>query len=682
MRAVLLPFVVVVLLVGAVSAAVPAGAVEARGARPVDVDAFRFTVDPPRIVVGDTKEAVITIEARDDDGAALDTAPPRLTTSTGTISEPQRVAPGVFKARFVPPTDAFPHVALVSASIDTVDDTAVGFVTVPLWGRGQTTVKTKPGSKVTVYVGADAFGPVVAGDDGSATVSMLVPPGPERAIAKSVDAVGNESQKTIDLAVPPFNRLAVLSLDDIVPGDGNGRARVLAFVVDKKGAPLVDAVIKAEVGVGVVEDDVRGIAPGMFEVLWRPGALKAQVVPITLALEGAVLSRATTSVRVIAGAPARADVIAPKQSLSADEARELSVRVTAYDSGGNPVPFGAARVDVDVGRIDRVSGGEASKMIAWVLPARLVASAPAGVAPSMTDKRTATLRVRAADGVVLGEARVLLVAGKPATLAMTPFDEITADGSAAAPVVVTAADVAGNAVVPQGVVLEASGGRFVAANVDAGNRVYRALYVPDPRDEEGVVDVKASLGALVVSSPLRLKPRPRALLLVGPALTSSWSYGPIGAAGVELSTLVRLPVLDGALHAGLNLGVLEGIGAVSQATFLQHRSFPVMAEVAWRPLLLKDLGLHVGVDAGLVVTDVAVARDTVDDSRIGADDQKELRQIEPAVGGAGVVGVAYRVGPGFVELDLRGGYAVPLGDSLVDGSPWGAGVSLGYRFGI
>lgn len=646
---------------------------EARGARPVDVDAFSFSVDPPRIVVGDTKDAVVTIEAKDDDGAALDAAPPRLTSSTGSIGEPQRVAPGVWKARFVPPTDAFPHVAIVSASIDTADDTAVGFVTVPLWGRGATTVKTKPGSKVTVYVGADAFGPVDAGDDGSATVSMLVPPGPERAIAKSVDAVGNESQKTIDLGVPPFNRLAVLSLDDIVPGDGSGRARVLAFVVDKKGAPLVDAVIRAEVAVGAVEEDVKGIAPGMFEVLWKPGAIKAQTVPLTLALDGAVLSRATTSVRVIAGAPARADVIAPKQSLSADEARELVVRVTAYDSGGNPVPFGAARVDVDVGRIDRVSGGEASKQIAWVLPGRL---------PSTSDKRTATLRVRAADGVVLGEARVLLVAGKPARLSMQPFDEITADGSAAANVVVTAADVAGNAVVPQGVVLSADGGRFVAANVDAGNRVYRALYVPEPRDEEGVVDVKAALGALSASSPLRLKPRPRALLLVGPALTSSWSYGPVGAAGVELSTLVRLPVLDGALHAGLNLSVLEGIGAASSATFLQHRAFPVMAEVAWRPLLLKDLGLHVGVDAGLVATDVAVARDAVDDSRIGADDQRELRRIEPAVGGAAVVGVAYRAGPGFLELDLRGGYAVTLGDSLIEGSPWGAGLSLGYRFGI
>lgn len=631
----------------------------------IDVDTFRFSVEPAHLVVGDTKDAVITIEAHDDDGAPLDVAPPRLATSTGTIEAPVRVKPGVYRARFVPPVEAFPHVALVSATMDTVTTTAVGFVTVPLWGRGATTVKTKPGSSVTVFVGADAFGPIVADGDGDARVSILVPPGPEHAVAKSVDVVGNESQKTIDLGVPAFNRLALFPLDDIVSGDGTGRARLLVFVVDKKGVPLVEARVKATTAVGVVDDTVQALAPGIFEVVWKPGAQKQQQVPIVVALEGAALSAATTTVRVIAGAPARADVVTPKQALGADEERELMVRVTVFDQGGNPVPFGAARVDVDVGRIDRVVGSEVSKQIAWVLPAKLSAGS--------AEKKTATLRVRASGGVVLGEARVTLLPGKPRTLAMAPFADVVADGSAAAPVLVTAQDSAGNDVVPVGVVVSGSRGRVVAANVDATARRFTALFVPDPRDDEEVMPIEARLGSISTTASLRLRPRPRALLLVGPALTSSWSYGPITAVGPELSMLVRLPLFDGAVHAGLTLGVLEGVPAASSSTFVQHRAFPVFGEVAWRPLLMPDLGLHLGVAGGLVASDVVVAR---------VDGEGEARQIEPAVGGAVVVGIAYRLGPGFIELDAKGGYAVVVGSSLIEGAPFGAGLSLGYRFGI
>ena len=665
-------FVVVTATVGspASAASAPANVGIAPDSAALDVDTFRFTVEPAHLIVGESPQATITIEARDDSGAPLDVALPRLSTSTGTIEAPVRTGPGVFRARFVPPAESFPHVALVSATMDTADATSVGFVTVPLWGRGQTTVKTKPGSKVTVFVGADAFGPIVADGDGDARVSILVPPGPEHAVAKSVDAVGNESQKTIDLGVPAFNRLALFPLDDIVSGDGNGRARLLVFVVDKKGAPLVSAGLTSTVAVGVVDGAPKALAPGMFELQWTPGVQKQQQVPITVALDGALVSKAVTTVRVIGGHPARADVTTPQQSLGADEGRELLVRVTVFDQGGNPVPFGAARVDVDVGRIGGVTGGEASKQIAWVLPAKLPGSADTSVPAA--GQRTATLRVRAGNGVVLGEARVILLPGKPHTLKLAPFDDVTADGSAAAPIIVTAQDAAGNDVVPAGVVVTGSGGKVVAANVDATARRFRALFVPEPRDEEEVTEIEARLGSISTTSLLRLRPRPRALLLVGPALTSSWSYGAVTAVGPELSMLVRLPLFDGAVHAGLTLGVLEGLPSSSSSKFQQHRAFPVFGEVAWRPLLLPDLGLHLGLAGGLVASDVVVAR-------AGGG---EARQIEPAVGGAVVVGVAYRVGPGFFELDAKGGYAVVVGDSLIDGAPFGAGVSLGYRFGI
>ena len=665
MRARVVPLSIVVTTLFAVTAARAQPAIvpvaPAPSARTLDVDAFEFTWQPTRIVVGEIDHATITITARDDDGSALDVAPPQLVTSTGTISAPQRQAPGVWTARFTPPGQAFPHVAIVSAAIDTADETAVGFVTLPLWGRGQTTVRTKPGSQVTVVVAADSFGPVVADDAGDAVITILVPPGPEHADAESVDASGNQSSKPLDLAVPGFNRLAAVALDDVVAGDGSGSARLLAFAVDRKGAPVIDGAITVASSVGVIVGEVVAVAPGIFELLWKPGAVPAQTATITLTLDGTKLSRALAEIRVIAGAAARASLVVPRTAVTADENPELVVAVSVFDSADNAVPFGAARVDVDVGRIDRISGTDTNRQVVWVLPR----SRAAGT------KTTATMTVRAVDGRVLGRREITLLPGQAASLTIGDLEPVVADGSSGVVVVVVAVDAWGNDVVPVGLELAAVEGRFVGRTVDVANRRFSALYVPEPRDEEGVVEIAAKLAQLSSSSSVRLRPRPRPLLLVGPAVGSSWGYGTVTAVGPELSLLVRLPVLDGAVHAGVSLGLLEAVPALSTTTFNQHRTFPVLAEACWRPLLLPDLGLHLGVAGGLVVVDVGA------DTAAGP-----LRAIEPGVAGAVVVGVAWRAGPGFLELDGRVGYSVFIETPVVDSIPFGAGLVLGYRFGI
>jgi hypothetical protein len=660
-------------LVGATGAL--SGAARAEDARPLDVDAFAFVVEPARIVLGETTEATVTITATDDLGAPLDVALPRLVASTGTLDAPVRTGPGVFRARFVPPKEAFPHVAVVSAVVDAPAATAVGFVSVPLWGKGATTVRTKANAQVTVFIGADAFGPVDAGASGAATVNIVVPPGPERAVAKSVDAVGNESQKTVDLGVPPFNRLAAFALDPIVTGDGSGRARILAVAVDNKGAPLVEAALKPNAGFGSFDDAVA-IAPGLFELGWKPGKSAAGEAAVQLLLSGADKSRAKVPITLINGAPASVAFTLPTPTLTADDDRRMAVGVAVKDAGNNDVPFGAVRVDVDVGRIDGVDVTDRGATLAWVLPAELSGGAA----------RTATLRARSSTGVVLGEAKVELVAGRIASLALAPLGEVVADGSRGVPVAVTAKDVAGNAVVPAGVTVTASAGRVVAGTVDVAAKRVTALYVPDARDEDAVVDVAAAVdvagGVVRASRPLALRARPRAFLLVGPALTSTWNYGATAHVGGELSMLVRLPIADGSVHGGVVLGANETLLAPTALKLRQQRALPALVEVAWRPLLSKDLGLHVGAAAGVVVVDASQDRDSVDDSRIIARDQEELRVITPHVGGSASVGVAYRVGGGFVEVDARGGYAAPLSDPLFDIASLGVGLSIGYRFGL
>lgn len=620
--------------------------------RALDVSAVAFAVAEERIVLGDTTSVDVTIVAKRADGGPLDVARPELSVSTGSVTPARRTGAGTWVTTFTPPKERFPHVAVLVATIETSTTTAVGFVPLRLWGKGQTTVKTKPKSKVTVFIGNESFGPVYAERDGAARVDIVVPPGPENAVARSIDEVGNESQKTIDLAVPTFNRLAAAPLDDTVAPEGV--ARVLAFVVDKKGEPLFDAKLTAKASFGRA-GDVEGLAPGMFRVLVRPGgATRKGKLNVDISLDGAPASRARAVLSVIEGKPARALVRASKDALSADDPRAISVDVKLIDAAGNPLPPRAATVDVDLGRLDAIDDAADGRAITWVLPAEL-------------QRPKATLTVRATgSGEVLGTKDIALFAGKPAAAAFDKVESVVADGAASVEVRIRVVDGAGNALVPTGAVLHVDPGigRFVAGTVDG--KTYRARFVPEPRDHGGIATLRGTVAGLATETKVRLVPRPRARLLLGPGVLVGTNYGALVQSGPDLSLLVRLPGFDGGVHAGLNVSVLQ---SVSAPPGIDHRAFPVVVEAAWRPLLTPDLAAHVGVAAGFVLTDELA-------------DGGATRTVLPGTVAQVVAGAGYRLGAGFLELDLRAGYGDTSPASTTVGLPLGAAMVLGYRFGI
>jgi hypothetical protein len=634
----------------------------ARGQAPVrglDVDTFTFAVEPARITLGETTGATLRITAVDDDGATpLDGAPPTLKVSTGRLGAPRRVGPGVWEAAFTPPTEAFPHVAIVSATIERSDETAAGFVAIPLWGKGQTAVNTKPNSQVTVFIGADRFGPVPTGPSGEVSVPILVPPGPEHAVARSVDAVGNESQKSISLGVPAFNRLAAVALDEVVVGDASGTGRILVYVVDKKGAPLVDGRLVAKASVGTVAPPVE-VAPGVFELVWRPGTAKVTEATVSVSLAGAPLSTAKARMLVIDGAPVRAEIVLPRKALSPDEDPALPVRIAIVDGAGRAVPLGAVRVVADHGWLEGATASDVGRQLTWVLPRE-------------RRREKARLTVRAADGRDLGHADLILTKGRAVALRIDPPAPVVADGIAVARIAVTALDAAGNELSPQGVSVDVDGGPVLSPLLDPDARRLRAGWRPLPRDEAGTALVRARLGGLEATAPMTLLARSAASVLVGVGGGVMTALGDVTSAGGEVSVLLRLPVLDGSLHTGLSLGAWEGLAGASSASFSRLRTFPLLAEAAWRPDLVGDLSLHLGVVGGLVVTDAIAPKAGV-----------EARAVDPGIAGGAVVGVAWAVGPGVVEVDGRVIGAVVVDEApLLPMAPLTAGLVLGYRFGL
>lgn len=620
----------------------------------IDVDAYILTVEPERVVLGETTQALVRIQANVDDG--IDD-PPMLAASTGSVDLPRRVGPGEWTANYVPPSSTFPQAALLSVRVVRGVRTAVACVAVPLWAQALAAVTTKPNAAVTVAVADIVYGPVQSDARGDVRVPILVPPGVTTAVASSVDLAGNRTNKVIPLGAPGFERLHLVPLDDPVPVDGRSVGRVVVFSVDDVGSLSGTGDVVAKTTVGVIES-VRRLAPGINVVTWRPTLTTAREAVVTVASALAPKATTSTRLRLLLAAPVRAEITLGRTALSADDTPIVPVRVVVFDEAGAPVPIGAVRIDVDAGRIERHSG-DLTRELEWSLPrtrerqeARLVVVNPN------------------ADNAIVGTATLNLLPGRPSQLRLELPAESVGDGVAVVPVVVSVIDGVGNALLPQGVALELPRGRLVDARVDVDDRKWRASFIPPPTDADTSVEVVARMGELMARAPVRIRAQRKDAWLVGAALASSWSYGDVVAVGPELSTLLRLPILDGALHAGMTLGLHEGIAVASGASFSSWRSWPMWLELGWRPWLTPGFGLHLGGVGGLIFVDASTGA--------GASAR---RTIDPAAAVAGVVGVVVPVGPGLLDVGLRVGVIGMLDASpAVPAMPLGAGLVAAYRF--
>jgi hypothetical protein len=189
-----------------------------------------LTVDPPLLVLGKDASASITVH-----GLSTATQPDlAVLVSAGRIG-PWEAGPDGWVARYEPPKENFPQVALL-AVVDRAhgNDMAVG--TLPLHGNVSFPVRGTPGAELSVAVGSETFGPVTADAAGKARVPIVVPPGVSTGTVRSV--LGSDTTETaLDLRLPAFDRVALLPSLDAVPADGATGVPVYALVVDPLGRP-------------------------------------------------------------------------------------------------------------------------------------------------------------------------------------------------------------------------------------------------------------------------------------------------------------------------------------------------------------------------------------------------------------------------------------------------------------
>ncbi|MFZ9887259.1 MAG: hypothetical protein ACO3JL_07135, partial [Myxococcota bacterium] len=497
--------------------------------RRVNTQAFTFKANTPEVILGETVTVDMELRLHDEMGLLQQLGTPSVRVSTGEVTPLVAIGPSVWRFRYLPPKDRFPHVALFGALVEDPKMPRAGFFALPLQGRGQVEVKTSPKSEVVLQIGDRSFGPVLADERGRALIDVLAPPGPTRAIARSVDPDGVSSQRLVDLGVPAFRRLLLLPVDDTVPATREGAAELLVYAVDSHGVATDDASILLRADVGrFAPSTPQAIAPGIFFTRYAPGLSSAGDVELIATLRGDSASTAKASITRTHGDAVAASLTPAVTRLEVAEDAFIDVRLALRDAHERALPAAAGYIEVSEGRCERTveQNGDATTL-RWFLPTTIAADAPRIV-------------VKGAEGQVLAEATVELVPATAARLVLEPVAPLVANGRNPVRVRGRVEDRFGNLIVDVVPRLE-SAEMSVGTAVWAGDH-FESEFVPSPREQPKSVVVRARAAELEAETTVALLPMAVPTLLAAAGVWTQAGYGGPVVVGPVASFLSPLPL--------------------------------------------------------------------------------------------------------------------------------------------
>ncbi|MGC9984823.1 MAG: hypothetical protein ABSF35_14490 [Polyangia bacterium] len=269
---------------------------------------------------------------------------PRILCSAGRVEDVLREGPTSFSARFLLPSARFPQVAIVVADFSHDSLILRGSLAVRLRAAASPAFHTDPGSRVTVKVGDKQFGPVVAPADGNVHVPVVVSPGIDFALARSVNRYGKSSQELLDLKIPPAQRALVIAPEKLAAGTVS---EVAVLAVEPTGR-LVDASTILLASSGPRPEPMGSRAAGEARFLIRvPASLQDPTLHLVASLRGHPDVTAEADV-VLVSAPTAQVLLQPEvtQPESAP-LRSLRVFLSAQDAFGNLTDAGEASLLVD-----------------------------------------------------------------------------------------------------------------------------------------------------------------------------------------------------------------------------------------------------------------------------------------------------------------------------------------------
>jgi hypothetical protein len=621
-----------------------------------------LSVEGGAIVLGSAASSQVVI--RVDEAPGTEQLPLRLSVNVGQFSEPVRLAPGRYRATYVPPATRFPQLALVAVWRETGADAPIDFLRIPLFGKTRVRVAARPGSEVRAQVGIDAFGPVRADRTGHAEVPVHVEPGVRQCAVTIRDPSGADVTKQVPVEVPAYNRLTAAVVPHAVVADGASPVRLDVYY-DLGGAQVDPERIRVTPSLGKVtfERAARGVSTYRFVA---PQDVPASTVTFQVAVDGDPAARASAQLALGLPPPARVIVSGPPQPLRVGSGASGPVSALVLDASGMGLPgldVTAVAGGKPLGKPVYRGGG----LYEFVLEAPPLYP-PGGVT---------SIRVRAAAGraAVDGSLNLRLDAPPVPTTVASRFVPavVPADGATDARLVVELRDAAGAPLEHVQLVTVASHGSLGAVR-ERGNGVYEHPYRPPPEVPDGEASVRVTDASGSFERFLRIPLRAAgSRLLVGAG--GGYTRSPGVASGPRAQVEAWAPLGGPELRLGAGLTAAYGTASktVSDPTgALRSRTastfVPVALKLGWSAWAGRRLTVTVGGGAAAAWAEF---RTTLSGEVVHGF----------GLGWLGFVDAGWALGPGQVVLGASyGSAAVQAAGYRVD--PGGLSATLGYRLGV
>jgi hypothetical protein len=649
------------LLAGCLSARAAAAGPPAPGPEPAPA-APRIVVTPAldRLRPGTDTETEIAVDVLGPGAEGFQ--PVRALANVGVL-EPMRVrGPGHFVARYVPPPEPIPQVAVLAFELASGPQLLRGWARVPLDGSTVFPFHTSGGASVTMRVAGRTFGPVVADKQGHVEIPIVVPPGTRTAEARAVDRTGESRDTQVDLHPPPFPRVLLLAPDAVEVGS---LSEVVVLGVDERGGPQPagELTLAASAGLAHPLGGEPGAARFLFEAPTRAGA---PTVALTAAAAGAAPSRVQVSIGLRPGSPEQIQIDAASDRLIVGERRPVPITVSARDRYGNRTPLDGLSVTVDGQPQPVQSSGAGTAVFDLSPPARYQGRDRCEVVASLAGGRAArVLRVT-------GGAPVAL------TIRVAP-GQVVADGRRGTELRVQAIDRNGTPTSVPGLSWETPEGRIRGVRVPRDGE-YLAEYVPD-RTRDAHRELVAVMASESVRAQTLIDVAPPPIRVVAGARAGLvTSFGPSVGPAVFLEALAPLRVTRVHVFAGLSAGYLHGesTGPGVQGTGSAHvetNQLPLLAVGRAGIGFASGFGLSAEVEAGWAWAWVRITASP------GGVPITDVGTAGAPAAGSGLQ-LTYPLRPGRLALGLRYLWIdlgqTSLGDR-VNGNSAGMVADLGYE---
>lgn len=333
-----------------------------------------LTLVPERPVKGRDAFAELTIRVRRGDGKLDDdSAPPVVRANVGSCNPPERIGPGIFRARYELPKTSYPEVAVIVAFSAWPHPASIhgatGSLLVPLSTAIELPGRTEPNATMSIEVAGVRFGPVEADGAGAFRIPVVVPPGHRFGNGIAIDRARNRRATKIDLMLPPTDQLACVASPERLPAVKGARARVLCAATDVYGRRVVDARVGLSASLGSTAGP-RSLEGGVLEWVYAaPDANQTGHDELRASWKvGSTASTENLSIELVQGPAVKVEIEKIDSIVHRGSIGRIGLQ--ARDELGRPRAGADVQYRVDNGpwRPARTEGG-GHYGVAWTVPA-------------------------------------------------------------------------------------------------------------------------------------------------------------------------------------------------------------------------------------------------------------------------------------------------------------------------